>query len=97
MKKIIMLALALSLFMGVSTAKADEPFDMTALTCDEVMSDAEGLPYTIFWMSGYLGAKTNEPLISGEIMEAFTQIVAEMCTEKPEATLGQVMDNLMQR
>lgn len=97
MKKIIMLALALSLFMGVSTAKADEPFDMTALTCDEVLSDAEGLPYTIFWVSGYIGAKVNEPVISGEIMEALTQMVGDMCSERPDATLGQVMDNLMQR
>lgn len=91
MKKIIMLALALSLFGGVQSAKADDLFNMTELTCDELLSDAEGFPYSIFWMAGYLGAVTGQPVIGGDMMEQFTEAVAGMCQENPAATVGDVL------
>ncbi|MFI3270531.1 MAG: HdeA/HdeB family chaperone [Pseudomonadota bacterium] len=95
MKKIIMLALALSLFVGAQTANADDSFNMTELTCDELLSDGEGFPYSIFWMAGYLGAQSGHPFIGGEIMTQLTETVAAMCQEKPDATVGQVLEALL--
>lgn len=97
MKKIIMLALALSVFVGAQTAKADESFSMLELTCEEFLSDTEGMPYAVFWMSGYLGAKTNDVVISGDGMVKFTEYVAGMCQERPQATLGEAINVMLQQ
>lgn len=96
MKKLIMLALALSVFVGAQVARADEPVNVTELTCEETLSDEEGFVYTLFWMTGYLGAKTNEPFLSEDIIDQFGTRVADMCTEKPEATIGDVMNAMLQ-
>ncbi len=96
MKKLIMLALALSLFVGVHPAKADDSFSMTEMTCEELLSDEEGLPYALFWMAGYLGAKTDDVVMSGAAIEQFTEQVVNMCTERPEATIGDMLNYFLQ-
>lgn len=96
MKKLIMLALALSVFVGAQVAHADDSFKVTDLTCNDFLSDEEGMPYTLFWMAGYLGAKSNQPVLGSAIMEQFSGMVIGMCQESPEATLGDVLNHLGQ-
>lgn len=95
MKRIIMLALALSLFMGASVAKAG-PVDMTTVTCDEITNDHEGFMTCSLWIMGYLAGKTDDTHFGGERLDKFGDQLWAMCVERPEATLGEVVNYLLQ-
>lgn len=95
MKRII-LALILSLFMSTAVATA-APVDMATMTCEDAISDADGFVSTNFWLMGYLGGKTDDTVMSFEMMETFANKIADMCMERPEATLGDVINHLLQQ
>lgn len=97
MKKIIVFALAMSVFFGVATAHAeDEEFNVLDLECQETFSDEEMRHYFTIWMTGYLGAKHNDTMYSPEILQALQDRTGKMCQERPDATLGDIVEHLSQ-
>lgn len=95
MKKIIVFALALSVFLGGTSAHADG-FDMLELGCEDTLDDDESRDYFITWMIGYLGAKHNDTMYSPEILQTLRDRTMRMCEERPTATTGDILRHLSQ-
>lgn len=81
--------------MALGVAQA-APVDMATVTCEDALSDGDGFVATNFWLMGYLAGKTDDTIMSFEMMESFANKIADMCMERPEATLGDVMNHLLQ-
>lgn len=90
MKKILLtLALCLSLF--APTAALAGEMDMAKATCNDVTNEQE-LVMIVFWLDGYLTAKTGDTTLSTAWIEELTAAVMTACNANPNTKLMSIVE-----
>ncbi len=90
MKKIL-LTLGLCLSLLAPTAALAAEMDMSKATCNEVTNEQE-LMMIVFWLDGYLTAKTGDTTLSTEWITELTASVIAACNKNPNTKLMSIVE-----
>ena len=93
MKKLALLILACGLlFLPGKALAAGDDIDMGKISCKEFIDSKESeMEMMLFWIDGYMSAKSNNTVMSQEWMEKLGTHLANYCNKNPNKTIMKAM------
>ena len=86
MKKLILAAMAAAmLFTAPTMASAEEPVDMSKLSCKEFLSaDQSKIGMMLMWIDGYMSGKSDNTMMDNAWMEKLGTHMGKYCASKED-------------
>lgn len=96
MKKLILAAIAAAmLFTAPTMASAEEPVDMSKLSCKEFLSaDQSKIGMMLMWIDGYMSGKSDNTMMDNAWMEKLGTHMGKYCASNPQKTIMDAIENM---
>lgn len=86
---------AAMLFTAPTMASAEEPVDMSKLSCKEFLSaDQSKIGMMLMWIDGYMSGKSDNTMMDNAWMEKLGTHMGKYCASNPQKTIMDAIENM---
>lgn len=91
MKKLLLLLACILCVFATNPAMANDQ-DMGKLTCKELLASKDDIPFIMFWVDGYMSAKSDNLVLNADWMKTLTEHYISYCQQHPRDTILDTME-----
>jgi HdeA/HdeB family protein len=84
-----------SIVLGMNTLSQAQVFDMSKITCAQLMSGTADSIESAIWISGYYSGLHKNTKLDPKVMKHNAETVVDACKASPDKTVMQTVDSIL--